>query len=353
MSDPDPVKSATVQEIAALVGATVIGDASARIDRVESLATATPGSLGFLRDATHARELFSGRCSAVLVPASMDAPRLREEDPLSRTLLVVPDADLALIKVLSFLAPSIRTEPGRHASTIIHPSAIIDPTASIGPGCVIGARAVVSAAAVVMEHCSIADNARVGARTILHPGTRILRDCKVGNDCILHCGVVVGADGFGYHPSPDGRGLIKVPHIGNVEIHDHVEIGANSCIDRAKFGSTVIGSGTKIDNLVQIGHGCKIGRACVLCGQVGLAGSVTLGDGVVLGGQVGIADNITLGAGSKVAGGSGVTNDIAPGAAYMGRPAQPASEFRRNTAAFRALGDLVPKMKRYFRTMDE
>ncbi|MFZ4575474.1 MAG: UDP-3-O-(3-hydroxymyristoyl)glucosamine N-acyltransferase [Phycisphaerales bacterium] len=353
MTTPATPKSATLDEIARLVGATMMGASDLRVDRVESLATATPGSIGFLRDATHAQVFFAGRCSAVLIPTSMDAARLREEDPLGRPLLIVPDADLALIKVLGFFAPVNAAEPGTHPTAVVHPEAVIDPSVSIGPYSVVGAGAVIAAGTVIREHCSIGKDVRIGARTWFHPGVRVLDGCRIGNDCILHSGAVVGSDGFGYHPSPDGRGLLKVPHLGNVEIHDDVEIGANSTIDRAKFGSTVIGAGTKIDNLVQIGHGCKLGRCCVLCGQAGLAGSVTLGDGVVLGGQVGVADGLSVGAGAKVAGGAGVSHDVPAGASYMGRPAQPAAEFKRNTAAFRSLGPLVPQIKRYFRTLSE
>jgi UDP-3-O-[3-hydroxymyristoyl] glucosamine N-acyltransferase len=159
--------------------------------------------------------------------------------------------------------------------------------------------------------------------------------------------VVIGADGFGYRPAPDGRGLAHIPHVGTVEIGDFVDVGANSCIDRAKFGATTIGSGTKIDNLVQIAHNCRIGRSCILCGQVGLAGSVVLGDGVVLGGAASVADHLTLGAGVRIAARSGVMNDIPAGETWVGLPAAPAGESMRNYAAFRRLGEMAQKLKRY------
>jgi UDP-3-O-[3-hydroxymyristoyl] glucosamine N-acyltransferase len=192
--------------------------------------------------------------------------------------------------------------------------------------------------AVLHPHVTLGAEVRVGDRTVLHPGVRVQDRCEIGDDCILHPGAVIGADGFGYHPSPDGKGLLKVPHIGTVIVGRHVEIGANACIDRAKFGATTIGEGTKIDNLVQIGHGCRVGRSCILCGHAALAGSVTLGDGVILGGKVGVADGIEIGAGAKVAAGSGITNTVPPGATYMGNPAGPAGEWRRMFAAMRRLG---------------
>jgi UDP-3-O-[3-hydroxymyristoyl] glucosamine N-acyltransferase len=178
----------------------------------------------------------------------------------------------------------------------------------------------------------------VGERTVLHPNVVIYERSVVGNDCILHAGVIIGADGFGYHPRPDGRGVIKIPHIGNVVIHENVEIGANSCVDKGKFGSTVIGAGTKIDNLVQIGHNCQLGRSCILCGECGLSGSVKLGDGVVLGGRVGVADNVSIGSGARVGAYSGVSNDIPPGAVYLGVPAGPANEWKRIYGFLRRLG---------------
>ncbi len=252
---------------------------------------------------------------------------------------MVPDADLALIKILSLFAPRTPAPPpGIHPTAYVDPSARVAATASIGPHCVISAGATVAEHAVLMAHDFVGENASVGPGTRLHPGVRILERCTVGGSCTLYPGVVIGADGFGYRPDPSGDGLVKVPHIGDVVVEDHVEIGANSCIDRAKFSSTIIGAGTKIDNLVQIAHNCLVGRCCVLCGGTMLAGSVTLGDGVVLGGQVGVADNVTIGAGSRVGAKAGVNNDIPGGADYMGHPAGPASEWRRTFAKLRLMG---------------
>jgi UDP-3-O-[3-hydroxymyristoyl] glucosamine N-acyltransferase len=234
----------------------------------------------------------------------------------------------------------------------VDPSATVSAEALIGPGCVVGAHAAIDAGAVLIGQCWVGSEARVGQKTVLHPGVRLLDRCRVGSHCIIHANVVIGADGFGFHPSPDGRGLMKVPHVGDVVIDDHVEIGANSCIDRAKFGSTSIGAGTKIDNLVQIGHNTRIGRACIICGQAGLSGSVTVGDGVMIGGGVGIADNLTIGSGAKIGARSGVGGNIAAGESYFGYPAEPASQWRRNYSAYRALGRMLPQLRRYIKTFD-
>lgn len=149
--------------------------------------------------------------------------------------------------------------------------------------------------------------------------------------------MVIGADGFGYRPAPDGRGLVKIPHLGNAVLDSHVEIGANTCIDRARFGSTRIGAGTKIDNLVQIGHNCRIGRSVVICGCTGIAGSVTIGDGVQIGGNCGIADNVTIGRGARIAAKTGVMHDVPEGITVAGLPAFPGRDYLRMIAALRKL----------------
>jgi len=181
---------------------------------------------------------------------------------------------------------------------------------------------------------------RIGRNTTLHPNVTIYTHCRIGDDVILHANVVIGADGFGYRPDPSGRGLVKLPHRGIVEIHDRVEIGAGSCVDRARFGATVIGEGTKIDNLVQIGHNCRVGRSCVICGCTGIAGSVTIGDGVQIGGNCGLGDNLTIGNGVKIAGNAALMHDVPDGATYAGYPAMPARDYMRILGAMKKAAGL-------------
>ena len=340
---PDETNSITTGELATLVGAQLLGRADLRLLRLGSLDRAEAGTLSFIRSAAYLKDWEAGRATAALV--SRDVPlgsvgeQLTGGSELARALLVVPDADLAMVKVLELLAAKDAVvTPGVHPSAVIDPTAQVDAGASIGPNCTVAAGAVIGKGAVLVAQVHVGRQARVGDGTTLHPHVSIQDRCTVGAQCILHSGVVVGADGFGYRPSPDGRGVVKIPHIGNVEVGDQVEVGANTCIDRAKFGSTTIGSGTKIDNLVQIGHGCRVGRSCVICGTCGLAGSVTLGDGVVLGGGVNVADNIEIGSGAKLAALSGVTSNVPAGAVWMGAPAGPAGEWRRTYAALRRLG---------------
>jgi UDP-3-O-[3-hydroxymyristoyl] glucosamine N-acyltransferase len=328
-----------------MVGAELLGPADIRLDRIDALDRAVAGSLSFIRSGAYVKEWESSKASAALVSRDVPLGAVRETgsaasaQPHARALLVVPDADLAMVGVLELLAVTAEpAKPGVHPSAAIDPSATVSPSATIGPCCTIGAGAVIGDNALLVAQVHIGRGAKVGNGTTLHPHVSILDRCSVGASCILHSGVVIGADGFGYRPSPDGRGLVKIPHIGNVVIDDHVEIGANTCVDRAKFGSTTIGSGTKIDNLVQIGHGCRIGRSCVICGKCGLSGSVVMGDGVLLGGGVSIGDNLEIGSGAKIAALSGVSSNVPPGAIWMGAPAGPAGEWRRTYAALRRMG---------------
>jgi UDP-3-O-[3-hydroxymyristoyl] glucosamine N-acyltransferase len=343
-SGPSLTGEHTTGSLAALLGAELIGPAHLTIDHLETVDRAGPGALTFIRNGAFAAEWASSRATAALVSRGVDVPG---HDASARALLVVPDADLALITVLELFAPAkAPVEPGVHSSAVVDPSASISPGASVGPCCVVHAGAVVEHGAVLVSGVTIGAESRVGRGTVLHPGAVVGDRCRVGEHCILHAGVVLGADGFGYRPAPVGAGVVKIPHIGIVELGNHVEIGANSCIDRAKFGATVIGDGTKIDNLVQIAHNCRIGRGCLICGKCGLSGSVTLGDGVILAGGVHVADNLSLGAGARVAANGGVINDIPAGETWLGLPAMPAGEGTRNYAAFRKLAELARTVRK-------
>jgi UDP-3-O-[3-hydroxymyristoyl] glucosamine N-acyltransferase len=240
-------------------------------------------------------------------------------------VLLVADADLAMATVLGMIEAAQAMAPpgpGVHPSSLVHPTAQIDATATIGPLCTIGPGAVIASGVLIKERCSIGASCRIGEKSALHPGVVLYAHTQLGERVIVHANAVIGADGFGYRFDPSKGGLAKIPHVGNVIIGDDVEIGAAACIDRAKFGSTRIGAGTKIDNLVQIGHGCQIGRSVVICGQVGLSGSVTIGDGAMLGGQAGVADQRHIGAGAMVAAQSGVESDVPPKGRVIGTPAE-------------------------------
>ena len=337
----------TSGDLAQRLGASLRGDSNARIADIESLGSAGPQTLSFIRDDRNLDAWRTSKCAAAFVSAEV-AAGVAPDDPAlqGRALIIVKDPDLAMVSVLELLAPR------PHHPTGISPHAEIDPSATLGAGvvvargAVIGPRVSIGAGTIIHANCSISADARIGARCVLFAGVVIMDRCSVADDCILHPGVVIGADGFGYRPAPGGKGLIKIPHIGTVEIGPHVEIGANTCIDRGKFGATTIGAGAKIDNLVQIGHNCKVGRSCIICGQAALAGSVTLGDGVTLGGSVGIADNIVIGARATVGGRSGVMDDIPPGETWFGYPARPVRQALRSVSAMDNLADWMPAIRR-------
>ena len=340
----------TTGELAEALGAELDGPAGLAIERLEPLDLAGAGGLSFIRSSRFAGAWARSGASAALVSRGVDVP---EHDPSSRALLIVDDADLAMARVLELFAPAPQArEPGVHATATVAPTAALGEGVAIGPHCTVGPVAVLGDRVALGPGVVVAAGARIGEDTVLHAHSVVQERCVIGARCALHPGVVIGADGFGYRPAPDGRGIVKIPHIGIVVVGDDVEIGANSCVDRAKFGSTIVGDQTKIDNLVQIGHNCVIGRACLICGHVGLSGSVTIGDGVVVAGGVGVADNLSIGAGATIAARSGVICDVPAGETWGGIPAGNLRETAPNYAAFRSLAQSVRELKKLGKRVD-
>lgn len=322
----------TAPDLAEQLHAELLGDGHATAHSVESVERANRGQLTFVRDIKNWERWLSRStdgASLVLAAQGLREHAVQAAIPAGAAVLIVKDADLALAKVLERIEqsqlPPMPTA-GAHPSAVIHPSATVDPSACIGPGCTIGPAARIGANALLRERVTVGPECQVGDGCVLHPGVVLYQRTVLGQRVIVHANAVLGADGFGYRFDAAARGLVKIPHTGNVVIDDDVEIGANTCIDRAKFGSTTVGAGSKIDNLVQIGHGCQIGRSVVICGQVGLAGSVTIGDGAMLGGQAGVADQRQIGPGAMVAAQAGVESDVAPKARVIGTPAEDAKE---------------------------
>lgn len=345
--DASPTGLMTAGKLAELLSGELLGAAETPITGIGAIDQARPGDLTFIRSTKFAQMWERSKASVAVLAREVGPPRTVAE---GRALILVNDVDEAQLIILKALAPAQQSPvPGIDASAKIDPTASIDPGAQIGPMCVIGPRVKIGARTHLISGVRVGEDASIGHDTVVGPGSAIMERCVIGNNCNIAGCVVIGADGFGYtmqsHPSGRGKYLVHFPHIGNVVIGDHVDIGANTCIDRAKFGSTSIGSGTKIDNLVQIGHNCRVGRSCVICGQVGLSGSVTLGDGVQLGGRVGIADNLHIGSMARIAASSGVMNDVPAGQTWMGTPALPAKEAARNLALFRRLSQILKKVK--------
>jgi UDP-3-O-[3-hydroxymyristoyl] glucosamine N-acyltransferase len=337
----------TAGELAALLSGELRGNAAAPISGLAPIDRAHPGDLTFIRSPKYAAMWERSKATVAVMARDVAPPANIGE---GRALIGVVDADAAQFLILSRLAPPpAAPTPGIDPTARVDPNASIDPSAHVGPYCVIEAGARIGARTDLVCSAYIGADASIGIDCSIGPNVSVLSACQIGNHCVISAGAVIGADGFGYslqsHPSGRGKFLVHIPHIGNVVLGDHVDVGAGSCIDRAKFGSTFIGSGTKIDNLVQIGHNCRIGKSCVLCGHVGLSGSVTLGDGVQLAGKVGVADNISIGSMARVGANSGVMNDIPPGQTWLGLPAMPAKEAARSMALFRRLSSILKKVK--------
>lgn len=332
--------SLTAGELASALGGRLVGAAGARVENLQSLDAADARSLTFIRGEKFARSWAGSAAAVALVAEGVDVPG---HDPDRRALIFVREPDVAMVRALDLLRPpAAPVVPGVHAMASVDSTARVDPSASVGPFCVIGPGCSVGPGTRLVSHVVLDGGAAVGAGCLLHPHVSVLAGSRIGDRCTIHASAVIGADGFGYRPDPQGPagpggGLIKIPHLGNVVVENHVEIGACACIDRARFGSTTIGAGTKIDNLVQIAHNCRIGRCVVITGCTGIAGSVTIGDFCQLGGNVGIADNLTLGRGVRVAAKSGVMQDVPDNATVAGLPAFAGREYLRMMVALRKL----------------
>lgn len=325
------MKSLTIEEINSLLNGELIGSCSDEITAPEQIEKAEKGQITFIGNRKFARLWGDSNASAAIIDEKLD---LQPGD--KKAFIKVKNADLAMATLLESFQ---RETP--YFETDIHPTAVIDNTVKLGEGCKIGANCYVGKNVVLGEsvilypNVSIFDDTVIGSHSVVWSGTVIRERSKIGSNCIFHTNVSIGADGFGYRPSE--HGLTKIPHIGNVIIGNDVEIGANSCVDRGKFSSTILGDGCKIDNLVQIGHNSVLGKFCIMAGNSGLAGSVTLGDGVIIGGSASIKDHTTIHSGAKVGAGSGVIGDVEAGKTVLGYPACDAREMMKQWVALRKL----------------
>jgi len=327
------MKSFTIEEINNILKGVLAGHTTQLITGPEQLETANETQITFIGSRKYVKLWESSKACAAIIDENLEV-----EPGENRALIKVKNADLAMAQLLEFFIPDPpQFDTDIHPAAVIHPSANIGVGARIGAGCYIGMNVNIGVNVTLYPNVTVLDESSVGEGTIIWPGTVIRERCLIGRFCIFHPNVSIGGDGFGFRPSPDGRGLIKIPHIGNVIIGNGVEIGSGSCVDRGKFSSTILGDGTKIDNLVQIGHNCKLGRSCVMAGNSGLAGSVTLGDGVMVGGSASISDHVTVGNGAVVGGGSGVMHDIPDGRTVLGYPAVGSREALKQWAILRKL----------------
>lgn len=334
-----PSSGWTLGELAASVGGRVVGDAGLRLTAVQTLERAGAADLAFFTDVRYQDAASASGAGALAVPAKGDfADRLS-----GRNLLVCDDAAMARARLLALFHPARASEPGIHPTAVVDATARVSPEASVGPLVVIGADCEIAAGVTLTAHVVLGRGVTVGEGATLHPHCVVYDGCRIGARATIHSGVVLGADGFGYVSRAEGH--TKVPQVGVVEIGEDVEIGANSTIDRATLGATQIGAGTKIDNLVQVGHNVEIGRACLLCGQSGVAGSSRLGDGVVLAGQAGVADHVEIGSGVKAGAASAVLRSVEKGI-VGGIPAVEYSSWRRQAVLLGRLDELFKRVLR-------
>jgi UDP-3-O-[3-hydroxymyristoyl] glucosamine N-acyltransferase len=330
------MKTYTVNEINALLNGELSGNCNRQITGPETLERAGDQNITFICNQKYISLWRESQACVAVVQQGLEL-----EPGEGRSFIEVSDVELAMAKVLELYAlPSPVFEVDIHPSAVVHKSVTLGAKCKIGAGCYVGRDVVLGKGVILYPNVTILDQTEIGAHTVVWSGTVIRERIVIGQQCIFHPNVSIGADGFGYLPSADGRGLVKVPHIGNVVIGNGVEIGANSTVDRAKFSSTILGDGCKIDNLVQIAHNCILGRCCIMAGNSGLAGSVTLGDGVIIGGGVSVKDHTVIHSGAKVGGGSGVMEDVPPGKTVLGYPAAESRKMIKQWIALKKLAEV-------------
>ncbi len=328
--------SLTAAEAAHHVGGEILGDGSLVLTGIAAADEAVAGQLTFAEKPHHLEAALKGGASVIVVPKAVG--------PQDRTLLRVADPRIAIARLLPLFHPEEVAEAGVHPTATVAGSAQVDPSASVGPGCVIGAGARIGARSVLMGGNHVGAECSVGSDVRLHPNVVLYARTRLGDRVTIHAGTVIGSDGYGY--VLDAGRHRKVLQVGRVEIHDDVEIGANTAIDRGALGRTVIGEGTKIDNLVHVAHNVVIGRHCLIMGQVGFAGSTRLGDYCVVASQSGIAGHLRLGNQSVVGAKSGVMRDVADGETVLGIPAAPHQQTKRQWLASQQLPEALRRLKK-------
>ncbi len=330
-----PTFMLTVSQIAEQVGGKVLGDGTRIITSIAPADSAGPGDITFAEKSTHLAAAEASQASAILVPAGFESA--------TKILIQVKDARVAMAKILPLFFPPEPQATGIHPSAVVDPTAVIDPTASIGPHCVIGAGVSVGQRSILMGGNHIGRNSLIADDVCLHPNVVIYAKTRIGNRVVIHSGTTIGSDGYGY-VFDQGRHR-KMLHVGNVILHDDVEIGSNASIDRGALGSTIIGQGTKIDNLVHVAHNVVMGKHCLIMGQVGFAGSTHLSDYVVIASQSGIAGHLKLGRQVTIGAKSGVMRDIPDGETVLGYPAAPDKQAKRQWIAAAQLPNALRRLR--------
>jgi UDP-3-O-[3-hydroxymyristoyl] glucosamine N-acyltransferase len=327
-------------QIAALINGRVEGNPEAAVSAFGKIEEAQQGQLSFLANPKYEEFLYSTKASVIIINQSLEL-----KQPVSATLIRVSDAYTAFATLLSWYQNMMNQQlTGIQQPVYMAKTAEYGEKVFIGAFSYLGEHVKIGNNSKVYPNVYLGDHVRVGENCILHPGVKIYHDCVIGNNVVIHAGTIIGSDGFGFAPQADGS-FKKVPQIGNVVIEDFVEIGANSTIDRATIGSTLIKAGAKLDNLIQIAHNVEIGNSTVIAAQAGVSGSTKIGKGVMIGGQAGIVGHIQIGDGAKINAQSGVSKSLDPGKAVTGSPAYDYTAALRSQAASRKLPDLEKRVK--------
>lgn len=327
----------SVQELADRVDGRVEGDPARLVEGLAPVTSAGPGQLTYVVGASYARYLSDSRASAVLVPTDLDV------EANGATLIRVPSPELAFSRLLQLFHPLPVREPGVHPTAVLGRGVELGEGVSVGPYAVIEDGARIGPKGSVGAHVFIGREVTIGAELRADPGCSVYEGAVLGDRVRIRAGARISSDGFGYTAGPDGP--VKIRQIGRCVLGNDVEVGCNSTIDRGSLGDTVIGDGTKIDNMAHVGHNCRIGSNCFIVAQVGIAGSTVIGDGARIGGQVGIAGHVEIGEGASIAAGSGVMSNIPDGETWSGRPARPHRAWLRASSVFYKLPEILRRLK--------
>ena len=329
----------TAEMIAGLLNGTIVGDKSATVSTVSSIDGGKAGSLAYLTNPKYEQYLYTTEATIVLVDNTFEP-----KQEVRATLIKVENVGQCVLNLLEMYNASRPQKTGISKLASIHEGATLGEGCYVGDFSVVEATAKIGANVQIYPQCYVGDNVTIGEGTKIYPGVKIYEGSVIGKNCILHAGVVIGADGFGFAPKEDGS-FAKIPQLGNVIIEANVELGANTCIDRAKTDSTIIRRGVKLDNLIQIGHNVEIGANTVMSAQVGIAGTTKVGSNCFVAGQVGIADHVTIGNRVKIGSKSGIDKNVADDEIRFGYPALPGMQYHRSFAVFRQLPDMSQKMR--------
>lgn len=329
----------TAEMIAGLLGGTIVGDKSATVSTVSSIDGGKAGSLAYLTNPKYEQYIYTTEASIVLVDNTFEP-----KQDVKATLIKVENVGQCVLNLLEMYNASRPRKTGISHLASIHEGATLGKECYVGDFTVVEATAKIGDNVQLYPQCYVGDNVTIGEGTKIYPGVKIYEGTTIGKNCIIHSGVVLGADGFGFAPKEDGS-FAKIPQLGNVIIEDDVELGANTCVDRAKTDTTIIRRGVKLDNLIQIGHNVEIGVNTVMSAQVGIAGTSKVGSNCFVAGQVGVADHVTIGNHVQIGSKSGIDKNVPDGEIRFGYPALPGLQYHRSFAVFRQLPDMASKLR--------